>query len=307
MELEIKNNIYKAQCIGNVEPIEYMIPYPSMRSLIEGQNIKYSTQIIIEDLSITNLDFYNLVKKAAMWLSHQGIKPKDRIIVNSVDHFSKTILLFGAWHLGASVILPGKEKIEKVKLEAETKIQININKKVLKIISKLPSDYISTYKPLLNQEALIIFEKGLGIRLSHYNLLVNVNSIQKEIGFPSRSRVSIKLDCNSISWIIFGSILPIYCGYIIDNIKPDFTIGEKNCDFNIRHDLKNLSEYGEKDIGICPENSGCLSIGNKPIHLTNYKVNKNKLEVNGHSIMMGYLDNSKNKESFYNGVLNLDL
>ena len=42
MELEIKNNIYKAQCIGNVEPIEYMIPYPSMRSLIEGQNIKYN-------------------------------------------------------------------------------------------------------------------------------------------------------------------------------------------------------------------------------------------------------------------------
>ena len=39
---KIDKNIYNAQCIGNVEPIEFMIPYPSMRSLIEGQNIKYS-------------------------------------------------------------------------------------------------------------------------------------------------------------------------------------------------------------------------------------------------------------------------
>lgn len=42
MSYDMKKEIYQAQCIGNVEPIEYMIPYPSMRSLIEGQNIKYS-------------------------------------------------------------------------------------------------------------------------------------------------------------------------------------------------------------------------------------------------------------------------
>ena len=52
--LDIKSKIYQAQCIGNVEPIEYMIPYPSMRSLIEGQNIKYAEQIIIKDRNITN-------------------------------------------------------------------------------------------------------------------------------------------------------------------------------------------------------------------------------------------------------------
>ena len=44
---QIEKNIYNAQCIGNVEPIEFMIPYPSMCSLIEGQNIKYSKQTII--------------------------------------------------------------------------------------------------------------------------------------------------------------------------------------------------------------------------------------------------------------------
>ena len=46
MAIDIKSKIYQARCIGNVEPIEYMIPYPSMRSLIEGQNIKYADQVI---------------------------------------------------------------------------------------------------------------------------------------------------------------------------------------------------------------------------------------------------------------------
>ena len=57
MDLDIKSRIYQAQCIGNVEPIEYMIPYPSMRSLIEGQNIKYAEQIIIKDRNITKQTF----------------------------------------------------------------------------------------------------------------------------------------------------------------------------------------------------------------------------------------------------------
>ena len=41
MFLDLKSRIYKAQTIGNVEPIEHMIPYPNLRSLIDGQNIKY--------------------------------------------------------------------------------------------------------------------------------------------------------------------------------------------------------------------------------------------------------------------------
>ena len=42
---ELKKQIYKAQCIGNVEPIEYMVPYPNLRALIEGQNIKYGKNL----------------------------------------------------------------------------------------------------------------------------------------------------------------------------------------------------------------------------------------------------------------------
>ena len=306
MNSNMKKQIYQAQCIGNVEPIEYMIPYPSMRSLIEGQNIKYSKQIIIEDLSITNFDFYNLVQKTATWLLSKGLKPKDRLIIKGEDPFFKTILLFGVWHLGASAILPGEVPTEVVKSKTTASNEISINKSQFEIITKLTNNFIPTYKPLLNEEALIIFEKGSGIILSHYNLLVNVNSIQKLLPYPSQSRISIKLPCDSISWVIFGSILPIYSSYIIDNSAPDFTIGLKNCNLNLRFDLKNLLTFSDTDIGICPENSGCISFGNSPIHLTNYIISEKKLEITGHSVMMGYLNEITNEKSFYNKTLNLD-
>ena len=47
--------LYRAQTIGNIEPIEYMIPYPNTQSLIEGQTIKFGEQIIYKDYGITFL------------------------------------------------------------------------------------------------------------------------------------------------------------------------------------------------------------------------------------------------------------
>jgi len=53
----MKEKIYQAQCVGNVEPIEYMIPYPSMRSLIEGQNIKFSNSLFFRIYQLLIMNF----------------------------------------------------------------------------------------------------------------------------------------------------------------------------------------------------------------------------------------------------------
>ena len=303
----MKKQIYQAQCIGNVEPIEYMIPYPSMRSLIEGQNIKFSKQLIFSSLSITNYDFYNLVQKTAKWLIGMNVKPKSRVIINGDDPFLKTVLLFGVWHLGATAILPGETNLDHVKEKTKCKQQILLNKHDFDAISKLSDSFIPTYKPLLNEEAIIVFKGELGIKLSHYNLLVNVNSISKLLNLTSQSRISIQLPCDSISWIILGSIFPIYSGLIIDNLNPETTIGYEGCDYNVRYDLESILSFSKTDIGTCPENSGCLSLGSKPIHLSSFSIDNNKLRINGHSVMMGYLSESENQKSFYNKSLNIEI
>ena len=73
--------LYKAQTIGNIEPIEYMIPYPSTQALIEGKTLKFGNQIIYEDYKITNIDFYKLVQKTANWLNDKGIQPKENVLI----------------------------------------------------------------------------------------------------------------------------------------------------------------------------------------------------------------------------------
>ncbi len=303
MKTDLEKRIYQAQCIGNVEPIEYMIPYPSMRSLIEGQNIKFSEQVIIEDSSITNLKFYGFVQQTAHWLDSIGLKPRERIIISELEYPQAEILLYGIWHLGAIAVIPANMDVDRVKQKSDTSLLVDQGIDLFENIKDFPTKFEPKYKPLLNDEALVTFEKEQGIRLSHYNLLVNVNSIQKVLSIKSRTRYKSSLKPRSTGWVVFQAILPIYCGCIYDTVNPDFTIGETGNDFNLRYDLQNMSEFSKTDIAICPENSAGLSLEGLPVHLTDFSLKNGELKLQGHSVMMGYLDDSANKSSFRNNAL----
>ena len=303
MKTDLEKRIYHAQCIGNVEPIEYMIPYPSMRSLIEGQNIKFSEQVIIEDPSITNLKFYDLVQQTAHWLDSIGLNPKERIVISELEYPQTEILLYGIWHLGAIAVIPANMDVNRVKQKSDTSLLVDQGIDLFKNIKDFPTKFEPKYKPLLNDEALVTFEKEQGIKLSHYNLLVNVNSIQKALSIKSRTRYKSSLEPRSTAWVVFQAILPIYCGCIYDTVNPDFTIGETGNDFNLRYDLQNMSEFSETDIAICPENSAGLSLEGSPFHLTDFSLENGELILQGHSVMMGYMDDSSNESSFRNNAL----
>ena len=305
MKIDLKKQIYQAQCIGNVEPIEYMIPYPSMRSLIEGQNIKFSKQVIFEKLSISNLKFYELIQQTAHWLDSIGLKPKERIILTELDFPQTEILLFGIWHLGAIAVIPANESLGSVKTLCDTNLVIKSGINLFDAIKDLPTSFDPKYKPLLDNEALVTFEKGMGIKLSHYNLLVNTNSIQKVINLKSRTRFSCSLKPISSAWAVLKAILPIYCGCIFDTQNPELTIGESDSDFIIRKDLKNLKDFGNNELAICPENSAVLTKGKIPLHLTDLAIHEKLLKIQGHSIMMGYLDDKLNEKSFYDNAFHL--
>lgn len=303
MKTDIKTKIYSAQCIGNVEPIEYMTPYPSMRSLIEGQTIKFSDQIMDEISNITNHDFFDLVMQTSNWLQSIGIEPKQRVIVPELEHLECQILLFGIWNMGCSAVFTQGQsigKIEKRIVDAQT---VRLNESLFDTIKTYSNKYLAKHKPLLGDEAVLSFEKESGIRLSHYNLLINVNGIQKAIGLKGRTRFHCDLRTGSICWIIFQAILPVHCGLIYNKINPELTIGESGKDYNLRHDLNNLSSFSSNDIAICIENTAALSINGGPIHLSDYDMLNDGIRIRGHSVMMGYLDDEINEVAFENGGL----
>ena len=52
---------------------------------------------------------------------------------------------------------------------------------------------------------------------------------------------------------------------------------------------------------ILPENTAVLTVGNQGLHLTSFEQKGDQLTVNGHSVMMGYMDDNQNEAIFRDG------
>ena len=214
MTTDLQKRIYQAQCIGNVEPIEYMIPYPNTHALIEGQNIKFAEQVIYEQGDITNRILYELIQQTAHWLDSINIKPRERVITHDLGFPQTEILLFGIWHLGASAVILESLDIDNAKQSCSTEHLIEQDTDLLIAIVPFPTDFDPKYIALLGDEALVSCSRERGIRLSHYNLLANTNSVQKAIDIKSRTRIFCDLQPDSTSWVVLKAILPIYLSLI---------------------------------------------------------------------------------------------
>ena len=163
MQTDLEKKAYNAQCIGNVQPIEYMIPYPSMRSLIEGQTIKFSEQIVIQEANITNEQFFSYVQQASNWLENIGLNPKERLMLPNLGHPQTEILLYGIWNLGSSAVLDPDGVSDKLKIKYKIRNIIDPATNLFNELNKHPKIFEPKYKPLLYDEAIISFEKQHGI------------------------------------------------------------------------------------------------------------------------------------------------
>ena len=95
MSSDLKERIYQAQCLGNVEPIEHMVPYPNLRSLVDGQNVKYGKKMVYDDLGLTSDKIYRMAQQTANWLVSKGIRPQDRILMDQLPFPQNEVLSFG--------------------------------------------------------------------------------------------------------------------------------------------------------------------------------------------------------------------
>ena len=167
MPSDLKKRIYQAQCIGNVEPIEHMVPYPNLRSLVDGQNIKYGEKMVYADLGLTSDKIYRLAQQTANWLTDKEVKPKDRILIDRLPFPQTEILAFGVWTLGGTIVITGDGNLDEANKEISPAKIINIEENYFEKIKSFSENHDPTFKPLLQHEAMIFWNKGKGIRLSH--------------------------------------------------------------------------------------------------------------------------------------------
>ena len=304
MPLDLKSRIYKAQTIGNVEPIEHMIPYPNLRSLIDGQNIKYGERVVYKDYNLTSSIIYDKAQQIANWLQSKGIQPKERVLVKPMAFPFSVIIPFGIWTLGASIVIDNDDDTEKAIKKTNSKIVLR-DDKIINESEKFPTHYEPRYKPLLEDEAAVLIKNSIGYQYSNYNLLVNTNGILQEIDLFSDQSYFVNLKANSMPWLILQVILPLYSGSTVDSQNPTITIGNKGSDFLIREEWNTLEETNPPTIYACNENTAFLSVNKKPLHLTEINENQKPLFIKGHSVMMGYLDEEQSDKAYKNNALHI--
>jgi hypothetical protein len=309
MNSDLKNRIYSAQCFGNIEPVEFMVPYPNIFSLVEGQNVKYRDALLYKDLSITNKEFLDLTNRAASWLTSIGGKPESRILLPSLPFPYSEIMAFGIWNLGGTVVLindknpPKRKDFEYLNL-VSSKVDIQ------RELSKSNPNFIPKFRSNLLDEAMIFLENNNGIQLSHYSLLVNANGVKTALGLKRGSSIKTNISPNTIAWVILQAILPFYTGTAITHKKADTTFslpGQfQNPDYLIQPEWDSIEKTDPPTLYLLSENGGILTINDNPIHLTDFKTDNKKLVISGHSVMMGYVDDAKNETCFRENSLIID-
>ena len=306
MSSDLKKRIYRAQCIGNVEPIEHMVPYPNLRSLVDGQNIKYGEKMGYADLNLTSDKIYRLAQQTANWLMDKEVKPQDRVLIDKLPFPQTEILAFGIWTLGATIVITGDENLVQAEEAIFPTKTINIETDYFEKIKSFPENHDPTFKPLLQHEAMIYWDKGKGIRLSHYNLLVNANGIQHAIDLFENQTYHVNLEPNSTAWIILQAILPLYTGAPLTANNPDMTIGINKGDYKICFEWDSLEKTSPPSLYVCNENTAFLSMNKSPIHLSAFDNDTNPTKISGHSVMMGYIDNKLNEKAYLKDSLKIN-
>ena len=293
--MQPNSQIYKAQTIGNIEPIEYMIPYPSTQAIIEGQIIKYKNEKVFKDYGLTNIDFFKSIQRISSWLNDQGVLPKDKVVIDDNSFLNSILLLYGLWHIGAIAVFLEKENYSpKKKLNVKC---LDYSGDLIKITESHSLHFIPKYKPLLNDDAVVVVTNDKTVFLSHYGLLVNANGLQKLLNLKQRQSFFCDIKPKTSFWVVLCAILPIYAMVTFTSKSPSIILTYDDIDikngFKLRKDWVNLKNYRANELALCKENSAVFSLNNVPIHLTDYKIIEDELWLKGHSLMNRYLEEDK--------------
>lgn len=250
--------------------------------------------MVYADIGMTSRDFYTIVQQIAGWLVENGVKPKQRVWIKQQSFPHTELLLFGVWALGATVIL-ADDPFKNISELVQPDFIIDQNP-IPDAIKPYPDHYDPTYKAHLGDEALVFVTGKKAIRLSHYNLLVNANDVQRKLNLYDKGKFFVELQPHSTAWVVLQAIFPLYTGAPMTRKNPDLTIGTTAADYIVRYNWDKISD--DNSLYFLPENTAILSVGNKGLHLTSFDLKDKKLKINGHSVMMGYTDDELNEKVF---------
>ncbi len=293
----LSDRIYRAQCFGNVEPVEHMVPYSNLAGLVEGATIKFSKEACFPDWSPNNGIFRDQVHIAANWLQQQGYGPGDRLQIFTEPEPVAHYFAFAAWMIGATLVI-SHGPADDVNIPRLA----NVRPHAWDVITQnYQGEFNPAAVPLLTDEACLVRTTPSPVRLSHYQLLVNVNGLCAGIPVTSQDTIFSCLNPFTLSWVLFQVLLPFYANCTFSARQPNMTFGTHGNpgkkDFIITSEWKDT--FHPHELYLRPETGGVLCIGGHPIHLMALSKESDRLAVNGHGVMMGYVSEDLNETVFH--------
>ncbi len=339
MNVDLRANIESAQSIRGIPHSEIMIPYPSIRSLLDSQVRRYGNRTFLywrengENRDVSFNAFFDRVSQCANFLRKEKVEFGDTVALSEIEPYRSLIELFGIWAVGGTVSLHGKDSPFPSEvnhfddaLKEEPKVAV-VGKK-----SKLADDCLT----LKNSN-------GRTVVLSHYNLIVNGMAIAERLQFNDKDTLSTDGKRDDLLTIAGAIMTGLYTGCKIDlqgekvpghNIRAIFTHHPQDApkakSAVVPHSTKNRTYQNSVITGFfMPELTGFASLGSSPnkneeelIHVgfplhpcemtildeNGEELNEGELgylAVRGHNVMKGYAgEEEANCNIFSGGWLN---
>ena len=346
MDEKLQANRESAQSIRGVPPSEIMIPYPSIRSLLDSQVRRYGdrTFLIIEDgngreeVSFTFL--FKRVSQCANYLRREKIKFGDTVGITLDEPLAVLIQIFGVWAGGGTVdlrnisssIFPNDPTEFESALDGEADIAA-VGKK-----SKLADDSLR----IDNGNNLIVV-------LSHYNLIVNGMAIAERLKFTDDDILLCPEPVCELLTLSGGVMTALYAGCRIlftkdgssgnlsepvhtafsctltPGFEADETVAPHTSFSGVNHSqvttgffMPELTGFASFSQASEKVTENLIPIGT-PLHLCEMTIldksgeelpnrEPGQIAVRGHNVMKGYFNNKKaNKKAFAHGWFNTGL
>ena len=212
MDADLLANIESAQSIRGIPPSEIMIPYPSIRSLLDSQVRRYGDRSFFcrwedgENRDVSFNDFFNRVSRCANYLRREKVAFGDTVGVTETELYRSLVQLFGIWAVGGTAHLDSGDSLFPSEvhhfddaLNGESEVA-EVGKK-----SKLADDCLK----LKN-------ESGRTVVLSHYNLIVNGMAISERLLFTDSDTLGSDGERIDLLTLAGAVMTALYAGCRID-------------------------------------------------------------------------------------------
>tara|TARA_B100000315_G_scaffold260929_1_gene327603 strand:- start:17065 stop:18258 length:1194 start_codon:yes stop_codon:yes gene_type:complete len=237
MESQLIPGVNPAHCIDGIPPSEILIPYPSIRSLLNSQARWQGDKTFLitfdeegKKINTTFIQFYKDVSRTANFLRENNAQFGDRVLVNLGNDVDSLIQCFSVWMVGAgAVVLPENipdEKAENFLKSVNCKTVFPTDTPFSELLKNHSDQFEIGKKSKLEDDVLIFVKQtdsGLkGVLLSHYNVLVTAMATADRLKLDGETTLFCGLPLLEVSGILGVVNSALYGG------SPVFLSNTKN-------------------------------------------------------------------------------